>query len=871
MKRKLVKPKRNKRKVLSKTSLCSYTNLAERFKDTVEPAQLDLLVDLDEEFFQSAYLLVQSLSSRSAFVAGKIKRYVDILIRLHARYASEVEEVNTLRLKVSTADEKLEQALRATSTSEAMMEKIRESLEEAWRNQDASLNREEIVQNQLRSVSVYHRIDSIPIPGKEGHIRNLVIRDRDRMAGELKDYEKRLSTHRIYSETLENMLQMAQETIANQQVRLKKTEFDYYKLERTTGLAVESGQEREQQLGKEVAALQHENLVLQHVQKDLAEMTVDNKAIKQRNERLSLDNYNLSKSLHMQEKKKKQLQLSLKRAEHLNNVQRRKYDDLELTLIHTERNAKKKANETMNLEQRFRQVAKKNSELISQALNDRNEILLLNKKITLLATNLEEMTNQKDEMARTLEKLRIEIARLTDTVAFVRHETYDVRNQKEAVQIELVQARKLLDMKSLEVQKIAREKHELFVELNDAEKRIGGLDEGLANKTERLEATQLLLQQKQQDFFNTKKQMEILHSDKVMLAKSLEMCSSDRATMQGTMAKLTHQINQQTALLSANDKEIKSLKNHIEQLGRVIRQKQNDIHAKGVLLTSTRSDLREMKLRVEQTQNTIYADDKRFKGMACALDEVKKEKTLVGLQMVRRNDELRLMREKLGMMQNAIDHGTRHYNQRLEDIRLLKLEVSNLRMSHMCMQKEVGIRAEIRQDVIRLERQLNQERLRASTYWEELSRPCRIHRWRVLLGKDPRRFDLICKVQSLLKLNLRQSVQRDNLAKQLAEAQKLHKDYKRLMERTANPQFHEKLFLQEAINRRQKRRIKAMTAELRINEIDLKARDLLILRFQEQLRLQQQESHSPPVQKAQPNDDQLVDKRFDSSHSSAPQ
>ncbi|KAH8355938.1 hypothetical protein KR200_003293, partial [Drosophila serrata] len=839
----LLKRKRNKRKVPSKTSLSSNTYLAERFKDTVEPAQLDLLVDLDEEFFQNSYLLVQSLSSRDSFAAGKIKRYVDILIRLHARYATEVEEVNTLRLKVSTADEKLELALRATSTSEAMMEKMRESLEEAWRNEDAIKNREEIIQIQLQSLvranqSELPNTESEELQGKEGHIRSLVFRDRDRLAGELKDYQKRLSTHRIYSEQLEDMLKVAQDTISNQQVRLKKAESAYCKLERKTALALEKAQGREMQLSKGIAALQQKILALQHVQMDLADMTVDHEALKQRNERLSHNNYNLSKTLHTQEEKKNQLHLSLKRAEEMNNAQRRKNDDLESALRHADQNARKKAEETVNLERRFRQVAKKNADLNDQALIDCNEIKLLNKKISLLSANLDEVTIQKDEMARTRDKLRVEITRLNDTVAFVRHEIYGVRNQKDAVQIELAQARKLLDAKNLEVQKIARERQELFVELNDAEKKIGGLEEGLVDKTERLEATQMLLQQKQQDFFNIKKQMEIIHSDKVMLVKSLEMCSRDRAIMQTTMAELTHQINQQSAELSANEKDMKSLRNQIELLGRAVRQKQNEVHAKDVLLASTRSDLREMKIRVEQSQHTIDTDDKRFRGMSCALDEVKKEKTLVGLQIVKRNDELRLLREKLAIMQIAIDRGTRQYNQRLEDIRLLKLEVSNLRMSHMCMQKEVGNRAELRQDVIRLERQLNQERLRVSAYSEELSRPCRIHRWRVLFGKDPRRFDLICKVQSLLKVNLRLSVQRDTLVKDLAEAQRLRNDYKRQLERKAYPQYHEKLFLQESINRRQKRRLKAMTAELRINEIDLKTRDRLIVSFQEQLRLQ---------------------------------
>ncbi|KAH8232566.1 hypothetical protein KR032_009602, partial [Drosophila birchii] len=831
----------------SKTSLSPFRNLAELFKDTVEPAQLDLLVDLNEEFFQHSYLLVQSLSSLDTFVAGKIKLYVDILARLHAHYATEVEEVNTLRLKVKTAEEKLELALQTTSTTEAMMEKLRKSLENAWRNDDATKNREENIQMQLQTFVQTEQLDYskveatqkyIYIYSKNDRIRKMVFRERDRLAAELKDYEKRLATHRHYSEHLEDMLELANETLGQQQARVKKTESAYLKLERKTNLELESYQERQNQLGKEIAALQQKNLILQQVQGELTALTAAHEALKQKNEHLSRDKYNLSKARHKQEEKKSQLQRSLKLAEELNNVQRRNNYDLELARSHAEQNAKKKAEESLNLERRFRQVAKKNSDLNDQALTDRNQVRLLEKKILLLSANLDEVTNQNDEITKTRDKLRLEITRLHDTVAFVRHEIYGVRNQKEDVQVELVQVRKLLDLKNVEVQKIARHRQELFLELNNAEKTIGGLDERLADKTVQLEATQLQLQQKQQDFFKIKKQMEILHTDKMMLAKSLETCSCDRAAMQTTMAKLAHQIDQQNTALSANDKVISSLKNQIEQLGRAIRQKQNEIHAKDVLLASTRSDVRELKIRLEQRQQTIDTDEKRFIGLSCVLEEERKKKNLVGLQMVRQNDCVRLLRNKLTLMQKAFDKGIGQYNQRLEDIRLLKLEVTNLRMSHECMQKEVGNRAELRQDVIRLERQLNQERLKVSAYLEELSRPCRIHRWRVLSGKDPRRFDLICKVQSLLKMNLRLSVERENLAKELAEAKSLYKDYKYQIERLACPQIHEKLFLQTIINRRQKRRLKAMTAELRINEIDLQTRDCLIKSFQEQMRLQ---------------------------------
>ena len=51
----------------------------------------------------------------------------------------------------------------------------------------------------------------------------------------------------------------------------------------------------------------------------------------------------------------------------------------------------------------------------------------------------------------------------------------------------------------------------------------------------------------------------------------------------------------------------------------------------------------------------------------------------MGTQLIRRNDELALLYEKIKIQQSTLNKGEIQYRQRLEDIRLLKLEVKKLR------------------------------------------------------------------------------------------------------------------------------------------------------------------------------------------------
>jgi hypothetical protein len=55
------------------------------------------------------------------------------------------------------------------------------------------------------------------------------------------------------------------------------------------------------------------------------------------------------------------------------------------------------------------------------------------------------------------------------------------------------------------------------------------------------------------------------------------------------------------------------------------------------------------------------------------------ERDIQGTQLAKRNDELALLHEKIKILQTTLHEGEAQYGQRLEDIRLLKLDIKRLR------------------------------------------------------------------------------------------------------------------------------------------------------------------------------------------------
>lgn len=97
--------------------------------------------------------------------------------------------------------------------------------------------------------------------------------------------------------------------------------------------------------------------------------------------------------------------------------------------------------------------------------------------------------------------------------------------------------------------------------------------------------------------------------------------------------------------------------------------------------------------------------------------------------------------------------GESQYNKRLEDVRLLKIEISNLISQRNLLTRGLANTADMRQEVLQLNRVLTQERVRARALEQELVSSMNVHRWRKLTGKDPDKMELIVKIQALQKYN----------------------------------------------------------------------------------------------------------------------
>ena len=76
------------------------------------------------------------------------------------------------------------------------------------------------------------------------------------------------------------------------------------------------------------------------------------------------------------------------------------------------------------------------------------------------------------------------------------------------------------------------------------------------------------------------------------------------------------------------------------------------------------------------------------------------ERDILGTQLIRRNDELALLYEKIKIQQSTLNKGERQYSQRLEDIRILKLEIKKMRRERGILSKSVANVDDLRYSIV---------------------------------------------------------------------------------------------------------------------------------------------------------------------------
>ena len=204
-------------------------------------------------------------------------------------------------------------------------------------------------------------------------------------------------------------------------------------------------------------------------------------------------------------------------------------------------------------------------------------------------------------------------------------------------------------------------------------------------------------------------------------------------------------------------RKFKVMTRQIEQLKEEIQSKDTSLvreHFEHMKVAREKERLREELTAIIKKEDDMAAEEASFKArwpsstrspggrvgrlkQQKEFDIVVNERDILGTQLIRRNDELSTLYEKIKLQQCTLSQGEAAYNERLEDHQALQKDCQLLKAEMLALRMAISNLDALKNETFALQRDLLHERTKVRALSEELDNPMNVHRWRKLEGSAP--------------------------------------------------------------------------------------------------------------------------------------
>jgi len=451
-------------------------------------------------------------------------------------------------------------------------------------------------------------------------------------------------------------------------------------------------------------------------------------------------------------------------------------------------------------------------------VNLQNQIVQLNKD--LVDANRRECTKEKESESlkraievqeKTVSREQKKIKHATDQVKIGERTVKNLENEICSYRQEASKLKKTIFHLEKERERQGVEASELNAKHQTALEQVKLKDMQIGELQKKVSEGSIKLKQQQQLY-------ESVRSDRNLYSKNLIESQDEIAEMKRKFKIMNHQVEQLKEEISAKDHAL--VKEHFDHQ-KVDKQKdqlKNELSKMKSLLNSNEEIINGQNAEIVKLTHVIQKMDEEGVENKKDFEQVLSERDILGTQLIRRNDELALLYEKIKIHQSTLKRGESQYRERLQDIRVLKLKIADLKRQLHLEKRTDGSTEDLKQEIHNLHRDLMQEKSKVKALSEELENPMNVHRWRKLEGSDPAAYEMIQKIQTLQKRLIAKTEQVVEKDLEIQEKEKLYEELKGVLARQPGPEVVEQLCVYQQTLKDKTMQMKAMASELNMHQ-----------------------------------------------------
>jgi hypothetical protein len=401
----------------------------------------------------------------------------------------------------------------------------------------------------------------------------------------------------------------------------------------------------------------------------------------------------------------------------------------------------------------------------------KKDLLAARRQELQLNKDTEKVRHEKEVQLKATEKAEARTREQIEMLGEEERRTHNLEQEVTSYRDDAAKLRKAILQVEKDRERLSQEVGEqrnLFI---SAQEELKLKDIQISELKKRGNEWELKLKQQQQLY-------EAVRADRNHYSKGLLESQDEIAELRKKFKILGHQIEQLKEEISSKDQAI--VKEHFEfqRVDKMRENTQNELARKNQLIFQNHEQIGQQETELKNLTSTLRRMDEEALAQRKEYDQVINERDVLGTQLIRRNDELALLYEKLKIQQSALKKGEVHYSARVDDIRLLRIKVKELMRENSLTQGIGPQMEEFKREVLQLQRELLQEKTKVTALSEELENPMNVHRWRKLEGSDPATFELIQKIQTLQRRLISKTEEVVEKSVVIQEKEKLYQELK---------------------------------------------------------------------------------------------
>ena len=535
---------------------------------------------------------------------------------------------------------------------------------------------------------------------------------------------------------------------------------------------------------------------------DLANTSMKNKEL---SERYAMLHNTKNKNLEEYKEKKMVLEAAEKEIEELT----KKQEDLKEEIAQKQQEVETMANEVKALEDYGNQVEE--------------EKRLASTTIQKLERELEQLQKKLDEDKQLYQSLRVDNNAVRKKVKDAETKNVEMEERLKSKTNEITNWKNELEKKKkdyVELQKqkekIEAEKALLLARVAKAQSKVQQLQEDCKLKDNlHSEIERKMIEYK--DKAKEKEQLyEVVRSDRNLYSKNLIEAQEEVEELKRKFDITTQQINQLKEELEAKDRAVVERKHALE-----IEKQKKQINEQKVISQKAEMELlrkaeKDKEGNITKLASMLRTGENMIKNLQKSYDDAIREKDVFGTELIRRNDELTVLCEKIKILQSTLTKGEVQFKEKESEIKTHMETIADQKTLLEQLDEKAGMVGKLKHEIHTLQNSLIQERIQVQALSEELENPINVHRWRKLEGTDPDTYEMLQKIHALQKRLIKKTEEVVGKDQEIQDKEKKIQHLKMTLARQPGPETADAIEVYKQNLGEKTKQMKAMTTELSV-------------------------------------------------------